>query len=72
MPDVSGLVTNTDLNAKTVEVENKVQDIGRLVTNTALNTKIGEVKKIPGHYKYKTTTEFNKCLGAIFDKNFKK
>ena len=52
-----------------MEVENKMPDVSGLVTNTALNTKLGELKKSPGHYKYKITTEFNKCLGTIFDKN---
>ena len=48
MPDVSGLVITTVLNAKIGEVENKIPDTGGLMTITVLDTKTGDVyNKVP-------------------------
>ena len=53
--------TNSALNTKLGEVENKIQDISKFVTNSALNRIIGEVEnKIPNHYIYITTPECNR------------
>ena len=68
IPDTSGLVTTTALNAKLGEVENKILNTNSLVTTTVLNTKISEVEnKIPELGKYIITTqEFNKLPPAHF------
>ena len=48
IPDVSGLVITTVLNAKIGEVENKIPDTGGLMTTTVLDTKTGDVyNKVP-------------------------
>ena len=48
IPDVSGLVITTVLNAKIGEVENKIPDTGGLMTITVLDTKTGDVyNKVP-------------------------
>ena len=48
IPDVSGLVITTVLNAKIGEVENKLPDTGGLMTTTVLDTKTGDVyNKVP-------------------------
>ena len=50
------IVTNTNLNRKIEEVENRIPDVRKLVTNTAFNIKIEEVSY---HGKYITTNDFN-------------
>ena len=48
IPDVSGLVITTVLNAKIGEVENKIPDTGGLMTITVLDTKTGDIyNKVP-------------------------
>ena len=61
IPDISGLVTITELNTRISKVENKIPNISSLVTTTVLNTKISEVEnKIPDHAEYIISQEFNK------------
>ena len=43
IPDITNLVTNTTLNAKTNEVKNEIPSITNLAATTALNAKINEV-----------------------------
>ena len=73
MQDVSKLVTNSALNTKIGEVENKIiLDASKLVTNGASDAKIGNVEnKIPNHDVYITTQELNKLTSENFAGSFK-
>ena len=72
IPDKSGLVATTALNAKIYEVENKIQNTSIFVTTTFLNTKINEVEnKVPDSSKYITTYEFNKLTAENFEARLK-
>ena len=47
-------------------------DTSDLVKKADYNTKIGDIeKRVPDHYKYITTNDFNKSQGAIFDERLK-
>ena len=47
-------------------------DTSDLVKKADYNTKIGDIeKRVPDHYKYITTNDFNKFQGAIFDERLK-
>ena len=60
IPDFTGLVTTTVLNANIAEGENKIPDGSGLVTTTFLNTKIREVgNKIPSVSDLAKETDFN-------------
>ena len=50
----------------------KTIDTSDLVQKAKCNRKIAEIeKKISGHDKYVTAIDFNKFVGAIFDKRLK-
>ena len=52
IPDTSGLVTESVLNTKTCEAEDKILDTSNLMITTVHNPKIGEVEnKIHDHTK---------------------
>ena len=52
IPDTSGLVTESVLNTKTCETEDKILDTSDLMITTVHNPKIGEVEnKIHNHTK---------------------
>ena len=73
MQDVSKLVTNSALNTKIGEVENKIiLDASKLVTNGASDAKIGNVEnKIPNHDVYISTRKLNKLTSENFAGSFK-
>ena len=60
IPSISGLVTNSALNA----VENKITDVNSLVKKTDYNAKIREIDH--NHDKYITTPEFNTMAADVF------
>ena len=65
MPTITGLATNSALTA----VENKIPNVSNLVTKTGYNTKISEIEKKVNHhnhYKYITTSEFNRLTTENF------
>ena len=66
IPSISGLATNSALNA----VENKIPDVNSLVKKTNYNTKISEIEnKVndQNHDKYITTPEFNTLAADVFE-----
>ena len=66
IPNISGLATNSALNA----VKNKIPNISSLVKKTDYNTKISDIeKKIIDHIdgKYITTPEFNTLAAGVFN-----
>ena len=66
MLDVSGLVTDTVLNLKIGEVDNKTPDISGLIKKTIFEVKISEIKK-----KYFTTSDYDNFISDILDANLK-
>ena len=57
IPRISGLATTSALTA----VENIIPDVKNLVKKTDYNAKISDIEqKVTEHYKYITTSEFNK------------
>ena len=65
-------MTNTVLNTKISEFQNKIPNTNSLVATTVLNIKIGEVdNKTPDHAKYITTPEFNKLTAENFKETIK-
>ena len=72
IPDKSGLVAATVLNAKIYEVEHKIQNTSIFVTTTFLNTKISEFEnKVRDSSKYITSYEFNKLTAERFEPRLK-
>ena len=62
MPDITNIATNTTLNAKINEVQNKILNI----TNLAISQIENEITIDHDHDKYITTQEFNKLRSEIF------
>ena len=65
IPSISGLVTNSALNA----AENKIPYVSILVKRTDYNTKISEIENKVNdhdHDKYITTPEFNTMAANVF------
>ena len=62
MPDITNVATNTTLNAKINEVQNKILNI----TNLAISQIENEITIDHDHDKYITTQEFNKLRSEIF------
>ena len=69
LPNTSGLVTTTVLNAKISEV---IPDTSCSITTTVLNSKLGEFEyEISNHDKYITTSEFIKLIAKTFTARLK-
>ena len=68
--DIPNLATNTTLNAKINEVENKIPSITNLATTAALNVKIKKIKsKIPNIINLATSTPLTTVENKIPDHN---
>ena len=71
VPDVSGLVKNTDFNSEITEVENKIPNVSDLITKTNFNAKVTVVEnKILDVINLATTkkTDFDAKLKGISDR----
>ena len=65
IPNISGLATNSVLNA----VKSKIPDVSSIVKKPDYNTKISEIEnKVNDHShdKYITTPEFNTLVADVF------
>ena len=72
VPDTSGLVNATVLNATVSDVDNKISDAISLVTTNVLNTKISEVEnKILHNFIYVATQEYIKLATKYFGARLK-
>ena len=68
IPDITNLATNTNLNAKIIEVKIKIPSITNLATTDALNAEINEVKnKILNLNNVAATTAFTAVEDKILD-----
>ena len=72
VPDTSGLVNATVLNATVSDVDNKISDAISLVTTNVLNKKISEVEnKILHNFIYVATQEYIKLATKHFGARLK-